>query len=76
MGKKFIRMCLVAVFSFYSVASFANYPLSIKLDGSTTVVIEKKPKNVVVYDNPTQWYVITGGYTSVLNTVNELNARW
>jgi len=26
MGKKFIRMCLVAVFSFYSVASFANYP--------------------------------------------------
>ena len=30
----------------------------------------------VYYLNPTQWYVITGGYTSVLNTVNELNTIW
>jgi len=33
-------------------------------------------KNHVYYLNPTQWYVVTGGYTSVLNTVNDLNTLW
>lgn len=32
--------------------------------------------NRVVYLEPTQWYVLTGGYQSVYNTVNTLNKLW